>query len=110
MKIGPGGGGAGGVWGEFFFTGSEDAAGRPVVFGRVPERGDGSKGRYSLGCRGIRLTQVTFHCFVEPMLRALGGASGVGPRFGAGLLGGGCSAGKGGLRGFSAGFIEVREG
>jgi molybdopterin molybdotransferase len=66
---------------EFFFTGVKMQPGRPVVFGRLPER-DGTKACYFFGLPGNPVsTQVTFHCFVEPMLRALGGAGVVGPRF-----------------------------
>ena len=66
---------------EFFFTGVKMQPGRPVVFGRLPERG-GAKACYFFGLPGNPVsTQVTFHCFVGPMLRAMGGAGVVGPRF-----------------------------
>jgi molybdopterin molybdotransferase len=66
---------------EFFFTGVRMQPGRPVVFGRVPER-DGMRGIYFFGLPGNPVsTQVTFTCFVEPMLRAMRGASAEGPRF-----------------------------
>jgi molybdopterin molybdotransferase len=66
---------------EFFFTGVRMQPGRPVVFGRLPER-DGAKACYFFGLPGNPVsTQVTFHCFVEPMLRAMGGAGVAGPRF-----------------------------
>ena len=66
---------------EFFFTGVKMQPGRPVVFGRLPER-DGAKACYFFGLPGNPVsTQVTFHCFVEPMVRAMGGAGVVGPRF-----------------------------
>jgi molybdopterin molybdotransferase len=66
---------------EFFFTGVKMQPGRPVVFGRLPER-DGAKACYFFGLPGNPVsTQVTFHCFVEPMLRAMGGAGVAGPRF-----------------------------
>lgn len=66
---------------EFFFTGVRMQPGKPVVFGRLPARGD-REGRYFFGLPGNPVsTQVTFHCFVEPMLRALGGAGVEGPRF-----------------------------
>jgi molybdopterin molybdotransferase len=79
---------------EFFFTGVRMQPGRPVVFGRL--RGCGSAGQrvsesasqrdgeaasqhkwvYFFGLPGNPVsTQVTFHCFVEPMLRATGGAA-----------------------------------
>ena len=66
---------------EFFFTGVRMQPGKPVVFGRLPER-DGAKACYFFGLPGNPVsTQVTFHCFVEPMLRAMGGAGVMGPRF-----------------------------
>jgi molybdopterin molybdotransferase len=66
---------------EFFFTGVKMQPGKPVVFGRLPER-DGFPARYFFGLPGNPVsTQVTFHCFVEPMLRALSGAGLQGPRF-----------------------------
>ena len=66
---------------EFFFTGVRMQPGKPVVFGWLPARGD-REGRYFFGLPGNPVsTQVTFHCFVEPMLRALGGAAVEGPRF-----------------------------
>jgi len=66
---------------EFFFTGVKMQPGKPVVFGRLPER-DGLPARFFFGLPGNPIsTQVTFHCFVEPMLRALSGAGLQGPRF-----------------------------
>jgi molybdopterin molybdotransferase len=66
---------------EFFFTGVKMQPGRPVVFGRLPER-NGAKACYFFGLPGNPVsTQVTFHCFVEPMLRAVGGATEAWPRF-----------------------------
>jgi len=65
---------------EFFFTGVRMKPGKPVVFGRLPE-GDFSA-RFFFGLPGNPVsTQVTFHCFVEPMLRAMSGAGVEGPRF-----------------------------
>ena len=70
-----------GLGAEFFFTGVKMQPGKPVVFGRVPER-DGMRGVYFFGLPGNPVsTQVTFACFVEPMLRAMRGAGGEGPRF-----------------------------
>ena len=67
--------------GEFFFTGVRMQPGKPVVFGRLPGR-DGDRECYFFGLPGNPVsTQVTFHCFVEPMLRAMCGAGVVGPRF-----------------------------
>jgi molybdopterin molybdotransferase len=70
--------------------------GKPVVFGRLPER-DGEKACYFFGLPGNPIsTQVTFHCFVEPMLRAMGGGVVEGPRFAQATLGED-AAGKAGL-------------
>ncbi|WP_213806037.1 gephyrin-like molybdotransferase Glp [Granulicella sp. dw_53] len=70
---------------EFFFTGVKMQPGRPVVFGRLPERltGNGAGPEcYFFGLPGNPVsTQVTFHCFVEPLLRAMCGAGVSGPRF-----------------------------
>ncbi|HEX7158245.1 MAG TPA: gephyrin-like molybdotransferase Glp [Edaphobacter sp.] len=66
---------------EFFFTGVKMQPGKPVVFGRLPER-DGAKACYFFGLPGNPVsTQVTFHCFVAPMVWALAGAEVTGPRF-----------------------------
>jgi molybdopterin molybdotransferase len=55
--------------------------GKPVVFGWLPGTDDRS-GTYFFGLPGNPIsTQVTFHCFVEPMLRAMGGIESAGPRF-----------------------------
>jgi molybdopterin molybdotransferase len=52
-----------------------------VVFGRLPAAG-GSPAQFFFGLPGNPIsTQVTFHCFVEPMLRAMGGTRASGPRF-----------------------------
>ena len=60
---------------EFFFTGVRMQPGKPVVFGRLPAA-DGLPAQYFFGLPGNPVsTQVTFHCFVEPMLRAMGGAA-----------------------------------
>ena len=65
----------------FFFTGVKMQPGKPVVFGRLPER-DGFPARFFFGLPGNPIsTQVTFHCFVEPMLRALSGEGLREPRF-----------------------------
>jgi len=83
---------------EFIFTGVRMQPGKPVVFGRLPraERSGApthiSKARcgapgsaawtYFFGLPGNPVsTQVTFHCFVEPMLRAMCGAGVGGPKF-----------------------------
>jgi molybdopterin molybdotransferase len=66
---------------EFFFTGVRMQPGKPVVFGRLPGR-DGESECYFFGLPGNPVsTQVTFHCFVEPMLRAMCGAVVGGPKF-----------------------------
>ncbi len=66
---------------EFFFSGVKMQPGKPVVFGRLPER-DGVPECYFFGLPGNPVsTQVTFHCFVEPFLRRLCGQEAQGPRF-----------------------------
>jgi molybdopterin molybdotransferase len=61
---------------EFFFTGALIQPGKPVVFGKLP-------GAYFLGLPGNPIsTIVTFALFAAPLLRALGGESQGGPRFG----------------------------
>ena len=66
---------------EFFFTGVRMQPGKPVVFGRLPADG-GRPAQYFFGLPGNPVsTQVTFHCFVEPLLRAMHGAGVQGPRF-----------------------------
>ena len=66
---------------EFFFTGVKMQPGKPVVFGRLPSRGD-LPSRFFFGLPGNPIsTQVTFHCFVEPFLRALAGAGIHDPRW-----------------------------
>jgi molybdopterin molybdotransferase len=60
---------------EFFFTGVKMQPGRPVVFGAL-------RGRYFFGLPGNPIsTQVTFHCFVEPLLRALAGETTCEPKW-----------------------------
>ena len=66
---------------EFFFTGVKMQPGKPVVFGRLPAAGEDPE-RLFFGLPGNPIsTQVTFHCFVEPMLRAMAGAEVAAPRF-----------------------------
>jgi molybdopterin molybdotransferase len=66
---------------EFFFTGARMQPGKPVVFGRLPAA-DGFPAQFFFGLPGNPVsTQVTFHCFVEPLLRAMGGCMTHGPRF-----------------------------
>jgi len=65
---------------EFFFTGVRMQPGKPVVFGWLPKRDD-HKECYFFGLPGNPVsTQVTFHCFVSPMVRALAGSVVGGPR------------------------------
>ena len=67
---------------EFLFTGVKMQPGRPVVFGRLPER-DGQPECYFFGLPGNPVsTQVTFHCFAELFVRVLGGEAEVSPRWG----------------------------
>lgn len=81
---------------EFFFTGVRMQPGKPLVFGRLPAVGE-FPARFFFGLPGNPVsTQVTFHCFVEPLLRALGGAGVRGPRFVQATLGEDV-AGKAGL-------------
>jgi molybdopterin molybdotransferase len=66
---------------EFFFTGVKMQPGRPVVFGRLPAT-DQFPAQYFFGLPGNPIsTQVTFHVFVAPMIRALCGAVTDGPQF-----------------------------
>lgn len=77
---------------EFFFTGVRMQPGKPVVFGRLPARTSADprvsesvgerEWTYFFGLPGNPVsTQVTFHCFVEPMLRAICGVGVEGPKF-----------------------------
>jgi molybdopterin molybdotransferase len=60
---------------QFLFTGVKMQPGKPVVFGHVESRS-------FFGLPGNPIsTQVTFHCFVEPLLRALGGETLPAPRW-----------------------------
>jgi molybdopterin molybdotransferase len=64
---------------EFIFTGALIQPGKPVVFGRLPKQDEWT---YFFGLPGNPVsTQVCFHLFVAPMLRALGGRTGVAPQF-----------------------------
>jgi molybdopterin molybdotransferase len=66
---------------EFFFTGVAMQPGKPVVFGRLPAREDAPE-RFFFGLPGNPIsTQVTFHCFVQPLLRAMCGAGAAPPAF-----------------------------
>jgi len=64
---------------EFFFTGAKIQPGRPIVFGRLPR---GKAWTYFFGLPGNPIsTQVCFHLFVAPLLRALAGQTEIAPRF-----------------------------
>ena len=66
---------------EFLFTGVRMQPGKPVVFGILPAQKN-SPERYFFGLPGNPIsTQVTFHCYVEPLLRLLGGEAGAKPRW-----------------------------
>jgi molybdopterin molybdotransferase len=70
-----------GLGAEFFFTGVKMQPGKPLVFGRLPATNE-FPSQFFFGLPGNPVsTQVTFHCFVEPMLRAMGGAGVQGPHF-----------------------------
>lgn len=67
---------------EFFFTGALIQPGKPVVFGRLPKPGEDHAWTYFFGLPGNPVsTQVCFHLFVAPMLRALAGRSAIAPQF-----------------------------
>ncbi|HEX3570907.1 MAG TPA: gephyrin-like molybdotransferase Glp [Acidobacteriaceae bacterium] len=72
---------------EFLFTGVKMQPGKPVVFGRIHARQHHPNATpepecYFFGLPGNPIsTEVTFHCFVVPMLRALSGAGVSPPRF-----------------------------
>jgi molybdopterin molybdotransferase len=69
------------VGAEFAFTGVTMQPGKPVVFGRIPASGR-LPARLFFGLPGNPVsTQVTFHCFVEPMLRRLAGEPDARPRW-----------------------------
>jgi molybdopterin molybdotransferase len=81
---------------EFFFTGVKMQPGKPLVFGQLPAFGE-FPARFFFGLPGNPVSaQVTFHCFVAPMLRAMGGTGVVGPNFVQATLGEDV-AGKAGL-------------
>jgi molybdopterin molybdotransferase len=64
---------------EFFFTGALIQPGKPIVFGRLPKQNGWT---YFFGLPGNPVsTQVCFHLFVAPMLRALCASSEIGPQF-----------------------------
>ena len=64
---------------EFFFTGALIQPGKPIVFGRLPSQNGWT---YFFGLPGNPVsTQVCFHLFVAPMLRALAGRTEIAPVF-----------------------------
>lgn len=66
---------------QFHFTGVAMQPGKPVVFGSLPAQA-GRPERPFFGLPGNPVsTEVTFHCFVAPFLRALGGATHTSPRW-----------------------------
>jgi molybdopterin molybdotransferase len=79
---------------EFFFTGALIQPGKPVVFGRLPKGAasqrvseSASQWTYFLGLPGNPVsTQVCFHLFAVPLLKALAGRSDLVPRFVEGRL------------------------
>jgi molybdopterin molybdotransferase len=67
---------------EFFFTGALIQPGKPVVFGRLPTFDPARPWVYFFGLPGNPVsTQVCFHLFVTPLLRALCGKTSIAPRF-----------------------------
>ena len=65
----------------FHFTGVRMQPGKPVVFGSLPGPTDQSPTPF-FGLPGNPVsTEVTFHCFVAPLLRSLGGEPSTGPFF-----------------------------
>lgn len=65
---------------EFFFTGVLIQPGKPIVFGRL--RKQNGSWTYFFGLPGNPVsTQVCFHLFVAPMLRALAGRTEIAPVF-----------------------------
>ena len=72
---------------EFLFTGVKMQPGKPVVFGRLPARQTQPE-CFFFGLPGNPIsTQVTFHCFAEIFLRALGGEAESAAEVGAGDAG-----------------------
>jgi molybdopterin molybdotransferase len=80
---------------QFFFTGALIQPGKPIVFGRLPKRGNvfhpdhpidtapwTGDWTYFFGLPGNPIsTQVCFHLFVAPFLRALAGRVDLAPHF-----------------------------
>jgi len=92
---------------EFFFTGVRIQPGKPVVFGRLPDRS--STPRYFFGLPGNPVsTMVTFSLFAAPLLAALSGQqdTGIGPRFAEARLAAAIPA-KPGLRRFLPAYLRA---
>jgi molybdopterin molybdotransferase len=67
---------------EFFFTGALIQPGKPIVFGRLPTFNPARPWVYFFGLPGNPVsTQVCFHLFVAPLLRAMGGKTSIEPQF-----------------------------
>jgi molybdopterin molybdotransferase len=67
---------------EFLFTGALIQPGKPVVFGRLPTFDPRRPWVYFFGLPGNPVsTQVCFHLFAAPLLRALAGRTEIAPRF-----------------------------
>lgn len=67
---------------EFFFTGALIQPGKPVVFGRMRKDTTADAWTYFFGLPGNPVsTQVCFHLFVAPMLRAMAGRTEIAPAF-----------------------------
>jgi molybdopterin molybdotransferase len=67
---------------ELLFTGARIQPGKPVVFGRIPRLDAPGTYTYLFGLPGNPIsTQVCFHLFVAPLLRALAGRTELAPRF-----------------------------
>lgn len=72
---------------EFHFTGVKMQPGKPLVFGCLPRDGSAAS-QYFFGLPGNPVsTQVTFHCFAAPLLRAMCGEAVRGPQFTQATLG-----------------------
>ena len=77
---------------EFFFTGVRMQPGKPVVFGRLAAAGTRAE-TFFFGLPGNPIsTQVTFLCFVAPLVRALAGQVDLGPLFAQAALSEGVAA------------------
>jgi molybdopterin molybdotransferase len=67
---------------EFFFTGALIQPGKPIVFGRLPTFDPQRPWVWFFGLPGNPVsTQVCFHLFVAPLLRAMAGRTEIAPMF-----------------------------